>query len=212
VPTRAVIVDDDELWREKMAVLLGTRDDLVVTATATHEVAVRWTEEWTGVDVVVVDAGDVRRQDDQFPGVGVVREARHRCSAGARIVVVTGHFLDDALRWRMREAGADYFYHRSDVQDPDALYDAVVHPDRVRAGVPDIQDPEAAYRVGVVGGSDRHGSPRSRQWSQLRRQFNQAARLNTVNADGTVPNRDQVTPSYDQIGRFYRWATRAKHP
>jgi hypothetical protein len=230
VPTRAVIVDDDELWREKMAVSLGTRDDLVAGATATHDVAVGWTDEWTGVDVVVVDAGDVRRQDDQFPGVGVVREARRRCRAGTRIVVVTGHFLDDALRWRMREAGADYFYHRSDVQDPDALYDAVVHPDRVRAGVPDIQDPEAAYRVGVVRGSrlnagldfvrehdlvgrsDRHGGPRSRQWSQLRRQFNQAARLNTVNADGTVPDRDQVDPSYDQIGRFYRWATRAKRP
>jgi CheY-like chemotaxis protein len=225
---RVVIVDDDELWRVKTAELLADRSGLVVAASATHDVAVGWVDEWRTVDVAIVDAGDIRRQDDQFPGVGVVRQARRHGRDGMVVMVVTGHFLDDALRWRMREAGADYFHHRSDVQDADALYRAVVDPEPGRRGVPDILDPESAFRVGVVRGTRlnagldfalehdlvhrREGdrSPRSRQWARWRREFNQVTRLHTVNADGTAPDRDQTAPSYDQIGRLYRWATRAK--
>jgi CheY-like chemotaxis protein len=228
VPRRVVIVDDDELWRVKTAELLGARSDLVVTAAATHDVAAAWVDQWRTVDVAIVDAGDIRRQDDQFPGVGVVRQARRHGRDGMVVMVVTGHFLDDALRWRMREAGADYFHHRSEVQDADALYRAVMHPVAERRGVPDILDPEAAFRVGVVRGTrvnagldfavehdlvhrrDGDRSPRSRQWARWRREFNQITRLHTVNADGTAPDRDQTAPSYDQIGRMYRWATRAK--
>jgi CheY-like chemotaxis protein len=228
VPRRVVIVDDDELWRVKTAELLGARSDLVVVAAATHDVATAWVDQWRTVDVAIVDAGDIRRQDDQFPGVGVVRQARRHGRGGMVVMVVTGHFLDDALRWRMREAGADYFHHRSEVQDADSLYRAVVYPVVERRGVPDILDPEAAFRVGVVRGTrvnagldfarehdlvhrrDGDRSPRSRQWTRWRREFNQITRLHTVNADGTAPDRDQTTPSYDQIGRLYRWATRAK--
>jgi CheY-like chemotaxis protein len=227
-PLRLVIVDDDELWRVKTAELLADRSGLVVLAAATHDVAARWVDQWRTVDVAIVDAGDIRRQDDQFPGVGVVRQARRHGRDGMVVMVVTGHFLDDALRWRMREAGADYFHHRSEVQDADSLYQAVVHPVADRRGVPDILDPEAAFRVGVVRGTRvnagldfalehdlvhrREGdrSPRSRQWARWRREFNQITRLHTVNADGTAPDRDQTAPSYDQIGRLYRWATRAK--
>jgi CheY-like chemotaxis protein len=226
--TRVVIVDDDELWRVKTAELLDARSDLVVVAAATHDVAAAWVDRWDTVDVAIVDAGDIRRQDDQFPGVGVVRQARRHGRDGMVVMVVTGHFLDDALRWRMREAGADYFHHRSEVQDPDSLYQAVVHPVAERRGVPDILDPEAAFRVGVVRGTrvnagldfalehdlvhrrDGDRSPRSRQWARWRREFNQITRLHTVNADGTIPDREQTAPSYDQIGRLYRWATRAK--
>jgi CheY-like chemotaxis protein len=226
--TRVVIVDDDELWRVKTAELLADRPGLVVEAAATHDVAAGWVDEWRTVDVAIVDAGDIRRQDDQFPGVGVVRQARRHGRERMVVMVVTGHFLDDALRWRMREAGADYFHHRSDVQDADSLYQAVVHPALDRRGVPDILDPETAFRVGVVRGTrlnagldfavqhdlvhrrNEQRSPRSRQWARWRREFNEVTRLHTVNADGTAPDRDQSDPSYDQIGRFYRWATRAK--
>jgi CheY-like chemotaxis protein len=227
-PRRLVIVDDDELWRIKTAERLAGRPGLVVAAAATHDVAADWVDQWRTVDVAIVDAGDIRRQDDQFPGVGVVRQARRHGRTDLVVMVVTGHFLDDALRWRMREAGADYFHHRSEVQDADSLYRAVVHPVAERRGVPDILDPESAFRVGVVRGTrvnagldfarehdlvhrrDGDRSPRSRQWARLRHEFNQITRLHTVNADGTTPDRDQTAPSYDQIGRLYRWATRAR--
>ncbi len=223
-----VIVDDDELWRTKIASSLAESDEIAITATATHDVAVNWAEEWNGVDVAVVDAGVIRRLDDHFPGVGVVRRIRECRGDTILVVVVTGHYFDDALKWRMREAGADFFYHRADVQEPQALFHAVAHPERARGGVPGIQDPAVAYSLGVgrntrlnaaldfasehglVSGSERHDSPRSRKWIRLRTEFNNVARLHPINADGTIPDRDQSTPSYDQIGRLYRWATRAK--
>jgi hypothetical protein len=63
---------------------------------------------WWEVDVVVVDAADDRRDDDHFPGVEVVEIVRrHRSVHLTTIIVITGHFFDDAVRTRIREAKAD---------------------------------------------------------------------------------------------------------
>jgi hypothetical protein len=40
--------------------------------------------------------------------------------------------------------------------------------------------------------------------------FNRVARLNPVNADGTIPDRDQDEPSLPQIERFLEWASKSK--
>jgi CheY-like chemotaxis protein len=223
-----VVVDDDKISRRGIAELLADRPEIEVVGALDHDQALAWDLQWNQVDVALVDASDDRREDDQFPGVGVVEHIRQRRAPHQTVVIVlTGHFFDDAVRRRMREARADYFYRRSDLDFGTALEDAVIHPDRARAGVPPEQDTEALFQLGVVAtsrvnagvsqakatGIQSFSRTRSRRQERLRRkEFNAAARLNTVNADGAQPNRGQDTPSTTQIGKFLNWATRVKTP
>ena len=223
------IVDDDEISRRGLTELLAARPEVVVVASMSHDEALASDDGWMSADVVIVDAGDARRTDDHFPGVSVVERVRSkRGASGPLIIVITGHYFDDALRRRMREASADYFYHRSEVQEAAMLYDAVLHPERSLRGVPAMADHEAAFRLGVTDRTrvnqgvsnllrsrfaqdlESRGSSRSRTWLHRRRSFNAAARLTPVNSDGRPPDRSQDDPSLTQIERFLEWATRAK--
>ena len=70
----------------------------------------------------MVDAWDHRAGFDRFPGVGVVRAIRrHSRSSPPSIIIVTGHVVNEMLRVRMAEAGADFFYSHEDVSDPERL-------------------------------------------------------------------------------------------
>jgi CheY-like chemotaxis protein len=227
---RVVIVDDDDISRRGLAELLADRPELEVAGSFVHDEALEWESEWDSIDIAIVDAADSRRDDDHFPGVGVVDHIRRRRSREETMVIVlTGHFFDDAVRRRMREAQADFFYHRSELQESADLYQAILHPDEARSGVPDGMDPEAEFRLGVVPRTQindavrlsrsmgfeaklaSRGGDRSRSWSRLRSSFNDVAHLNPVNADGTSPERHQHDPSLTQIERFLSWATRVKH-
>ena len=222
---RVVVVDDDDVSRRGLASILTDHPDIEVVDTLTHDTAaVR--DGWDDVDVAIIDAADERRAEDHFPGVAVVEAIRRQeASRKILVIVITGHFFDDAVRRRMREANADFFYHRSEIQTASALYDAVLHPERFRKGVPGPEDPEATFRHGVIdstrvneaveflqreGDGPAEASSRSRRWLAYRRSFNDAARLNPVNADGTIPDREQRDPSLPQIQRFREWATRSK--
>src|SRR5579863_4039081 len=99
-----------------MAELLGDRTELEVVAALTHEQALQH-PRWDAIDVALVDAADERQKVDQFPGVSVVEAIRGHGGDQTAVIVVTGHFFDDAVRRRMREAGADYFYNRVEVHD-----------------------------------------------------------------------------------------------
>ena len=225
--TRVVVVDDDDISLRGLGELLADHPAIEVAALLSHDAALQWDGSWDDVDVAIVDAADERRADDHFAGVAVVEHVRRISGTHAPvIIVVTGHFFDDAVRRRMREAEADFFYHRSEVQDTASLYAAVLHPDAARMGVPDVRDPETLFRHGIVASSrvndgvqavralDLAGSlgrgSRSRPRSRLRQVFNRSARLNPVNRDGTVPERQQDAPSFPQIERFFEWATRSK--
>jgi CheY-like chemotaxis protein len=220
---RVVIVDDDDIQRRGMAEYLADRPEVEVVGILNHDEALAWDGEWDGVDIALVDAADPLRDKDQFPGVEVAdRIRRRRSSEQTRVIVVTGHFFNDAVRRRMREAGADYFYHRPDLHRKEGLYQAVLHPER--AGVPGDYDPESVTRMGVgnttrvndaVRFTEGHeerppATRRSRAWTNYRRTFNQVARLQPMNADGTPPDREQEEPSITQIERFLRWATQIK--
>jgi CheY-like chemotaxis protein len=156
---RVAVVDDDDVSRRGLVELLGEQPDVHVVAALTHLEAVTWTQRWDVVDVAIVDACDERRSDDQFPGVSVVEGIRARRSRDeTRVIVRTGQFFDDAVRRRMREADADYFFHRSELQDVSALRAVVLHPERFRSGVPDVADPSGMLRLGV-GRRCRRGRP-----------------------------------------------------
>lgn len=196
-------------------------------ASLTHDQAMvqpRWDE----VDVAIVDAADEGNQGDQFPGVGVVESIRARGGVGAKVIVITGHFFDDAVRWRMREAGADFFYHRIELHDAAALYRAVLDADG--PGIPAEHDPEALFRLGIgpttkvnaaVAFSKAYSLDDPRFGRALRRararlryrlRFGQETGLRPVNADGRPPERGQDAPSLPQIQRFIEWATKVKGP
>ena len=212
-----------------MAITLASSASLEVVGEMTHAAVSSWPGAWTGVDVAIVDGTDIRRADDQFPGVGVVRHIR-ALSADTLILVVTGFYFEDALRWRMKEAGAHFFYHRTELAEDSALLRAVIHPEQTRRGVPDITDSGGALLQGVGRGVhlnaavdfatnhnlaayvDQRPDPRSRRWLRLRSDFTEAARAVPINADGTPPDRTQDTVSWDQIGRIHRWATRVANP
>jgi CheY-like chemotaxis protein len=229
VRKRVVVVDDDDISRRGLTELIADRPELEVVGSVVHDEALEWDAEWDAVEIAIVDAADSRRDDDHFPGVGVVDHIRRRRSRDQTMVIVlTGHFFDDAVRRRMREAEADYFYYRSDLQDSADLFRAILHPEEDDLGVPEESDSEAEFRLGIgsrtrindaVGYSHLTGlrgkltgrdGDRSRSWSRLRTSFNDVAHLNPVNADGTPPERTQRDPSLTQIERFLQWATRVK--
>lgn len=223
---RVAIVDDDDISRRGLVAVLDESPHIKVVGSSTHDDADRL-KPWSGIDVVIVDAADERREDDHFPGVDVVQSIRRDRSADeTRVIVITGHYFDDAVRRRMREAKADEMYHRTEIQDAEALTAAVLSDPTTETAVPDPSDPEAMFRLGindttrvndgvafVKDGSlsvDGPVSPRSRRWQRLRQTFNEITRLHPVNIDGTLPDRDQRDPSLPQIDRFHRWATRTK--
>jgi DNA-binding NarL/FixJ family response regulator len=226
---RVAVVDDDDLSRRGMAELLADRPEVEVVASLTHDQAMTQ-PRWDQVQVAVVDAADEREDTDQFPGVEVVEAIRHRGGDHTVVVVVTGHFFDDAVRRRMREAGADFFYNRIDLHDAAALYRAVCDLEGQAGGVPAESDPEALFRLGVtehtkVNDGVRYGTDhpmvaelsggairRARARLRYRLAFGRASRLSPVNSDGRPPERDQEAPSLPQMQRFLDWATKAKRP
>lgn len=231
---RVAIVDDNELTRAGCQRLLGADPAIEVVASVGHDVALGWTDEWSRVDVLVVDAADERREDDQFPGVAVVERLRAAAGSAVTVVVLTGHYLDDAVRWRMREAGADFFYARTHAMTGEQLVEVVLRPDGARR-VPPPADPDAVAGLGVTPSSQVNafvaaareagegalapgGRPptsvtaRSRWWHRLRRRVAEAGRIIPVNTDGSAPRRDQDVPSLGQLRRVYEWATRVKPP
>lgn len=229
---RVVVVDNDDVNRSGLAVVLGASQRITVVAAITHQEATDSRALWHDADVMIIDPADHRQDGDQFPGVAVVRQVRAiRPSGDLIIIVITGHFFDDALRRRMREARADYYYHRGDVADATRLRGIVLGAGRARGArghLPAPADPEALIKLGVTGstrvnravkyalemGLERElrerREPRSRRWLRLRHGFNVEARLTPMTSDGRLPDRRQDDPSLPQITRFLQWAMKIK--
>ena len=144
--TTVVIVDDDEWIRRGRGDGLKAYHDITVRALLDPAGAMAF--DFSGVDVVIVDAHDERQEWDRYPGVGVVeRIRRDRSPEETLIVVVSGHTLDPMLRLRMAEAGADFFYAHLDLPTPESLADAIRHPDRSRRT--DLLDRTALASLGL---------------------------------------------------------------
>lgn len=226
---RIAVVDDDAITLTGSTAILDACPDVKVIASVTHDAALDPRFRWDDVDVALVDASDRRREHDHFPGVAVVERIRDaRTPRQTRVVVVTGVMFDDAIRRRMREAGADFYYHRSELLDAGDLARAVLHPD-VTTPFPEPEDQDLLFRLGVgpatlvnkgVSAAREEGllsgeqpvGARGRERTRRRERFAQRARLQAVSADGRPPERDQRAPSLPQIDRFLHWATRLRDP
>lgn len=231
-PCRVVVVDNDDVNRGGLTVVLGASPHITVVAAVTHQEAMDRETLWHDADVVIIDPADYRQEGDQFPGVAAVRQIRAiRSSGDLIIIVITGHYFNDALRRRMREAQADYYYHRADVADAARLREIVLCAGRARGArgnLPAPADPEALIKLGVTDstrvnravkyaleiGLERElrerKEPRSRRWLRLRHGFNAEARLTPMTSDGRLPDRRQDVPSLPQITRFLQWAMKIK--
>jgi CheY-like chemotaxis protein len=213
---------------------LAASPDVELAAALGHDEALAWAGDWGDVDVLVVDAADEGRAADQFPGVAVVRRARAAGGPGRPlIVVVTGHYLHDGLRHRMKAAGADFYFLRSDLRSPESLLDVVLRPDRYRRGVPAVGDPHRRQVLGVGpdadveafvalveseglgtvldGGDGSRQRPRARRWSRLRREARTRG-VEAVNMTTGNPPQGQESPSIRQLGRLWQWAARIRRP
>ena len=185
--------------------------------------------------VVIVDGADEMREDDQFPGVAVVEAIRRRQSSKeTRIIVVTARYFHPGLRRRMREAQADRFYNRYELEaDPEALVRAVLGTDDGDRGslAPLTGEKEALKELGIESDSrvndaiafardsrldalfsGRAGSIARRGLISLRRRFNEVAHLTPTNTVGGTPSRNQSSPSQYQIERFLDATRKVEDP
>lgn len=223
-----VVIDADEIARTGFQVLLERHTCTGEIVALGHDQALARTD-WDQVHVVVIDPVDIRRPGDQVPGAAVVEHIRS-CSRPdrPRIVVISSHQPDDVVRLRLREAGADAYFHRSQVREADRLFDAVFHPVDDEQ-IPPPVDTEALHRLGINARSRINAGvraaieerlvpeagwvgPRGRDRFARRARFNQQALLQPVSADGLVPERPQEVPSLAQVQRFVLWATRVAPP
>jgi DNA-binding NarL/FixJ family response regulator len=116
VPTRLLLVDDQEMVRAGFAMVLDSRDDLAVVAQA-----------GTGEDALAVlatTAVDVVLMDVRMPGIDGIETTRRAVAAHPelKVLVLTTFDLDESVRGAIA-AGASGFLLK-DVE-PDALIDAV---------------------------------------------------------------------------------------
>lgn len=149
---RVAIIDDDYWTLQGQRARLSGRLDVAVVAAVAHLEALGWATEWDTIDVAVIDAYDPNETFDRFPGVGVVESLRRRRRPDQTVaVVISGHMNNQLLKQRMFEAGADFYYHRSDIQNLDALIAAILlRPGDNRA----IQaDPHRFRELGIRPGA-----------------------------------------------------------
>jgi CheY-like chemotaxis protein len=230
---RVVVVDNDPVMRAGTAAVLHSAPEIDVVAAVDHAKALSWREEWTGIDVAVVDASDGRRSGDQFPGVAVVTSIRS-LQVPVTVVVLTGQYLHPGLRHRMWEAGADFFYPRDEGMTEEELVSVVVSPDDHRrlhrppgslppgigitpaTRVNEIVDRLAAEDLDSVLHADArkktgpHGE-RSRWWSRVRVLASGRHGLTPVNATGN-PSAHLEAPSIVQLRKFWSAVARIERP
>jgi CheY-like chemotaxis protein len=146
---RIAIVDDDEWVRKGRSVALAESGEVTVGFVGPHAEALALPlTEWAGTDVVLIDAYDTDASFDHFAGVAVVERIREMDAERRPVlIVITGHLLDDVLRLRMAEAGADFLFGHGEVRSVENLLVAIRDPASIRA--PGPPDAEALAKLGL---------------------------------------------------------------
>lgn len=182
----AVAIVDDDLWvREGRAGALRDRGHPVVWVSSHVDALER--ERWDDVEVLLVDAHDPDAGFDRFVGVSVVERVRARGGDRTRVVVLTGHLLNDLLRIRMADAGADELYHHGAVRSPDDLVALVSGP------LPIEPTPPPASRPG----SDLTGAVR---WAE--RELGEEALRSDLSQKALPVSRRHLITARQKLGRM----------
>lgn len=221
--TRALVVaviDEDRSARARVERVLRDLPGIDVRG-FTHDAALQ-VVAWAGFDVVVIDPVDPLRRGDQIPGAAVVEHVR--ACAGPdrpRIVVIGSRHPDDAVRVRLREAGADAYVDGELLGEADRLAQLLAAAGRGE-GLPAPVDAPTLAHLGITERSRVNEGlraafgerlvpeaawvgPRGADRSARRERFNLHAQLEPVGVNGQPP---EAVPSLAQIQRFVRWATR----
>lgn len=211
-----VVVDDDTWVRTGRAHALAGMPGIEVVGSMTHQDALE-AAVWDDADVALVDAWDGRAGFDRFPGVTVVRAIRsHPRSSAITIIVATGHVVNEMLRLRMAQAGADLFYGHEEVADPESLAAAVLGAAR-RTPAPDAgsgahrapsepaegepgPSPDAALDWVAAQGCDEAFDGQSQKALPLSRRAIRHIRRE-VSARGGLRDPEGL-PSWRQVARF----------
>lgn len=122
---------DDNYWnRAAMASELDAHPLLAVVAVMDQDEAVACpTSTWDGVDVAVVDVFDETAPSevgtDVFSGIAALDRLR---ALPVRTLAITPHCQHPLVQLRIHQAGADWLYHRWEVNDLDRLATAIIDP------------------------------------------------------------------------------------
>lgn len=125
------MVDDDHWKRTAMADELDNDPRIEVVAAIDQDEAVLWPEErWSGVDLAIVDVFDENAPSeigtDVFSGISALDRLRN---LPVRTLAITPHCQHPLVQLRIHQAGADWLYHRWEVNDPERLVATVLGPD-----------------------------------------------------------------------------------
>ena len=147
------IVDDDEWVRRGRVAALGETDDIVPVIGVDHRSAMAMSlDEWAGIDKVLIDAYFDEADFDHFAGVGVAERIRSvELSPQPTLIVVTGHVLNDVLRLRLAQAGADYLFSHYQVRTVEQLAAAVRDPGAFAIDL--VPHPDGLGRLGLSADS-----------------------------------------------------------
>jgi DNA-binding NarL/FixJ family response regulator len=147
VTVRVLLVDDEELVRSGLRVVLGAREDLEVVGEAADGAVV--------VPLVASLRPDVVVMDIRMPlvdGIRATRELRRAHPGGTPRVLVLTTFGDDANVWAALAAGADGFLPKR--ARPEEIADAV----RVLAAGESLLFPAAVRELAVRQAGTRAAS------------------------------------------------------
>jgi hypothetical protein len=130
---KVVIVDDDEFKRAGMAHRLASSPEINVVDTVDQDTAAAQPlSTWESIDAVIVDVCDDRALGevgtDVYSGVNAVE--RVSSIRNLRCIAITPVCANPLVRLRLQHARPDYSYHRFQLNDLDALLEAIRYPDK----------------------------------------------------------------------------------
>jgi len=137
---RVAIVDDDYWQRDAMARAIGDDDRFTVALALTQDEVLQETDaesvRWEGVDLVIVDVFDESAPAeigaDVFSGIAAL-DHLHRIKVERalrlELLAITTHCQHPLVQLRLAQSGANWAYHRWEVNSPELLIGVLLDPD-----------------------------------------------------------------------------------
>lgn len=143
------MVDDDHWKLTAMARELASHPEIEVVAAVDQDQAQLWPlDRWQDVDLAVVDVFDENAPSevgtDVYSGIALLDRLRE---LPVDTLAITPHCQHPLVQLRIYQSGADWLYHRWEVNDPESLIAVVLEPDDDHA--PQRPDQEELWQHGA---------------------------------------------------------------